>query len=395
MLNNRRLYIYISIYLNLLTKLQNKSSHFGVLLTFIYICISFDKIARNPPIFLRSLVDISEEHFPVFWQEPVDLNFFSFFAHLLVIFASSLLAWDGMIGWWWWWTHGIHRQKKVYHGFMVDTTTINHQESWGKLLVYRKSGLEKIIESMDFSENQLQQIQTYCANTSQGMTRIHLKSQVISGKEKSFKFNRQTSPDHHRLEAPDDPSNRFFFVFNIGKKMDPSEVKLILLAIGKQLMWVKAKIPSSSVPHLHNLNTLTYVICWPVQKMLLEIGISIYCVYCICLVYKYCNLQEDRKSESYWTSGIFFFLGLMYYIITMNQPKKCMQEILAWPVPGFHPGAYLDWRQGRQGGFWEVSGWCFWMELPRFIESWVKTVVFKIKFYKPKIGSMFTPKPKI
>ena len=140
------------------------------------------------------------------------------------------------------------------------------------------------------------------------------------------------------------------------KKMDPSEVKLILLAIGKQLMWVKAKIPSSSVPHLHNLNTLTYVICWPVQKMLLEIGISIYCVYCICLVYKYCNLQEDRKSESYWTSGIFFFLGLMYYIITMNQPKKCMQEILAWPVPGFHPGAYLDWRQGRQGGFWEVSG---------------------------------------
>lgn len=133
---------------------------------------------------------------------------------------------------------------------------------------------------------------------------------------------------------------------NIGKKMDPSEVKLILLAIGKQLMRVKAKIPSSSVPHLHNLNTLTYVICWPVQKILLEIGISIYCVYCICLVYKYCNLQEDRKSESYWTSGN-FFLGLMYYIITMNQPKKCMQEILAWPMPGFYPGAYLDWRQGR------------------------------------------------
>ena len=101
---------------------------------------------------------------------------------------------------------------------MVDTTTINHQESWGKLLVYRKLGLEKIIESMDFSENQLQQIQTYCANTSQGMTRIHLKSQVISGKEKSFKFNRQTSPDHHRLEAPDDPSNRFFLVFKVGMK---------------------------------------------------------------------------------------------------------------------------------------------------------------------------------
>ena len=214
MLNNRRLYIYIYIYLSQsFDKIAKQILPFRSFVDiYIYIYISFDKIARNPPIFLRSLVDISEEHFPVFWQEPVDRNFFSFFAHLLVIFASSLLAWDGMIGWWWW-THGIHRQKKVYHGFMVDTTTINHQESWGKLLVYRKLGLEKIIESMDFSENQLQQIQTYCANTSQGMTRIHLKSQVISGKEKSFKFNRQTSPDHHRLEAPDDPSNRFFFGF--------------------------------------------------------------------------------------------------------------------------------------------------------------------------------------
>jgi hypothetical protein len=49
--------------------LQNKSSHFGVFLSFL-------KQKK--------------------WQEPVDLNFFSFFAHLLVIFASSLLAWDGM-----------------------------------------------------------------------------------------------------------------------------------------------------------------------------------------------------------------------------------------------------------------------------------------------------------
>ena len=218
MLNNRRLYIYIYLSISIFWQNCKTNPPISEFCWHLYIYISFDKIARNPPIFLRSLVDISEEHFPVFWQEPVDLNFFSFFAHLLVIFASSLLAWDGMIGWWWWWTHGIHRQKKVYHGFMVDTTTINHQESWGKLLVYRKLGLEKIIESMDFSENQLQQIQTYCANTSQGMTRIHLKSQVISGKEKSFKFNRQTSPDHHRLEAPDDPSNRFFLVFKVGMK---------------------------------------------------------------------------------------------------------------------------------------------------------------------------------
>jgi hypothetical protein len=69
MLNNQRPYIYIYRSQSFDQKLQNKSSHFGVFLSFL-------KQKK--------------------WQEPVDLNFFSFFAHLLVIFASSLLAWDGM-----------------------------------------------------------------------------------------------------------------------------------------------------------------------------------------------------------------------------------------------------------------------------------------------------------
>ena len=61
--------------------------------------------------------------------------------------------------------------------------------------------------------------------------------------------------------------------------MDASEVKLILLAIGTQLMWVKAKIPSSSVPHLHNLYNLNYfIICQRLtsSKLLLEMRIYIY-----------------------------------------------------------------------------------------------------------------------